>query len=217
MGEARKRLAALDDDEPGCGTLSRLFAGGFAMDNMKALAFAEAEMPLHLAPEALAQSLAEFASILVKSAKVVELMLTTALRLALLGEKSKAGADSALLESPRERLWDETESDFHRLLDELVALGRDDEGSAVEPLKQSWRRMLGRSALTIFDDMAPIDEFDEIDPERVVGARKLLSLGVEGIRKVWPVVLQRAGHRPAGSLEKNAEESSAAAEGETPV
>ena len=39
-----------------------MIAGGFAMDNMKALAFAEAEMPLHLVGPDLEDMIADLAA-----------------------------------------------------------------------------------------------------------------------------------------------------------
>lgn len=185
MNEARKRLDELIDDAPGWEKRPTLLAGGFAMDNMKALAFAEAEMPLHLVrDDDLAERLSEFAGALVNSAKVVDSLLAAAMRIALFGDKSKADANATPLDAPRERLWAETEDEFHRLLDKAIGVLKDDEdGERRKPLKENWRKMLEKTALRIFDDVAPLDAFGEIDPENIVAARRLLALGLKGYGK----------------------------------
>jgi hypothetical protein len=41
-------------------------------------------------------------------------------------------------------------------------------------------RLFERAAFAIFDDTAPIDSFDELDPEDIVEGRKLLVLSLKG-------------------------------------
>lgn len=185
MHEARQRLAALEEDASGWRSRPILFAGGFATSDAKAISFTEAELPLHLVhDEGLAGALSEFASILVGGAAAVSSLLTVALRIALFGEKGKAGFDSTVLDAPRERLWDETDSEFHHLLDVAIEQLTDDDNSASRnKLKERWRRTLEKTALTIFDEVAPIDEFGELDPGRIVSARKLIALGLKGYGK----------------------------------
>ncbi len=164
---------------------SRLLAGGFAMDNMKALAFAETELPLHCVGDAmLAEDIARLASLMVDAAGVVASALGTALRLALFGPKSEVKADTTILEAARERLWDDTDSDFHRLLDLAIEAFTDDTVENPQgALAEKWRAILARRALVIFDDSAPIESFDLIPPADVVAGRKLLSLAMKGYGK----------------------------------
>lgn len=179
--EAKRRLLELEDNDSIGQEL--ILCGGYCVDDFDAVAFVEAEMPLHLVSDDLAQALAEFASVLVNSAKVVDSMLATAARIALLGEKSKADANATTLGVPRERLWVDTELAFHGLLDEAIRELAGDEDERRKQLKESWRETLEKTALSIFDDVAPIDGFGEIDPERIVGARKMLALGLKGYGK----------------------------------
>jgi CRISPR system Cascade subunit CasA len=184
MKDARDRLSDLADDFPEFGERPLVLAGGFAMDNMKALAFAEAEMPLHLVrEESLASAFSRFASILVNSAKIVGSLLAASMRIALFSEKGQAGSDSTILDVPRERLWEETEDKFHRLLDEAVRVLAGEDEDPDKPLREEWRKTLEQTALRIFDDAAPTDAFGEIDPAQVVSARKLLALGLKGYGK----------------------------------
>jgi CRISPR system Cascade subunit CasA len=215
VGEARSRLDALADESKGQAPRAALFAGGYSMDNAKPLTFVEAELPMHLVrDEALAQALSEFASVLVKSARVVEEdMLALALRVALFGDKGKAGWDSTVLGPPCDRLWDETNNAFHRMLDEAVGLlARDETDEQRTKLKERWRLTLERAALAIFDEVAPIDEFDVVDPARIVRARRMLALGLKGYGKYGksffgklvlplPEVAQRAHRESEGRRE----------------
>ena len=153
------------------------------MDNMKALAFAEAEMPLHLVGPDLEDMIADLAKQLVNSAKIIESMLATAIQIALYGELVKAESDSTALDAPRERLWSETEDSFHRLLERAVGMLASDDGDPNQSLGKDWRETLEKTAMRTFDDVAPIDAFGEIDPNRVVAARRLLTLGLAGYGK----------------------------------
>ena len=183
MKDARDRLIALAADSPHFGERPRMIAGGFAMDNMKALAFAEAEMPLHLVGPDLEDMIADLARRLVNSAKIIELLLATAIRIALYGELVKAESDSTAFGAPRERLWSETEDSFHRLLERAVGVLASDDDDPNQTLGKDWRETLEKTAMRIFDDVAPIDAFGEIDPNRVVAARRLLTLGLAGYGK----------------------------------
>ena len=152
------------------------------MDNMKALAFAEAEMPLHLVGPDLEDMVADLARRLVNSTKIVESLIATAIRIAHYGELVKAESGSTALDAPRERLWSETEDSFHRLLDRAVgALASDNDPN--HAFGKDWRETLKRTAMRTFDDVATIDAFGEMNPHRVVAARRLLTLGLAGYGK----------------------------------
>jgi CRISPR system Cascade subunit CasA len=185
---------------------SRLLAGGFAMDNMKALAFAESELPLHcVGDDALATEIATFASCLIDAANVAASALGIALRLALFGPRSEVKTDTTLLEAARERLWDETDAAFHNLLDTAIDALADD--AAEHPqgdLADKWRAILARRALDIFDDTAPIDSFDQIPPEDVVSGRKLLSLALNGYGKLGTELFKALALPPREAKKKAA-------------
>ena len=72
MKDACDRLIDLAAKSSHFGERPRIIAAGFAMDNIKALAFAEAEMPLHLVGPNLEDLITDFARRLVNSAKVIE-------------------------------------------------------------------------------------------------------------------------------------------------
>jgi CRISPR system Cascade subunit CasA len=164
---------------------SRLLAGGYAMDNMKALAFAEAEMPLHSVDPKLAQEIEKFARNMIDAATIAASIVGIAIRRALFGSKTEVKLDQTVLDTARERFWATTEADFHKTLDAaLSSLAGDSLGDEQDKVAQAWRGCLERAAFGIFDDTVPIDSFDELDPEDIVEGRKLLVLSLKGYGKL---------------------------------
>jgi CRISPR system Cascade subunit CasA len=212
--DACKRLKALekDLDAPQWHGNPQLLAGGFAMDNMKPLAFAESEMPLHLAPDDLANAIGELASQFVAASRIVDQALGVALRIALFGENSKFSSDTTPLDAPRERLWDETEPAFHQRLDAAVEAAGD--AAKREALKELWRGKLASTALRIFDDVAPLDDLDKINPKPVIAARKMLVVSLKGYGKLGRDLFKElalpAPEKKTGANSKNKKKEAAA-------
>jgi CRISPR system Cascade subunit CasA len=164
---------------------SRLLAGGYAMDKMKALAFAEMEMPLHSVDPKLAQEIEKFARNMIDSATIAASIVGVAIRRALFGSKTEVKLNQTTLDTARERFWETTEADFHKMLDAaLSSLADDPRGDEQDKAAQAWRGCLERAAFAIFDDTAPIDCFDELKPEDIVEGRKLLVLSLKGYGKL---------------------------------
>ena len=190
--EAQTRLRNLD---PSYRREARLIAGGYAMDNMKALAFAETEMPLHAVADAeLANRLRLFVDRLVKAASTAASALGFAVKSALLGADAKPGLNSTLLDGPRERFWTDTERDFHDLLTEaIVRLETADTGDVQTALAEEWRGTLEQRALRIFDETAPLDDFGATDPRQLVEARRSLVLAFKGLGKMGRGLFNQLG------------------------
>ena len=194
---------------------SRLLAGGYAMDNMKALAFAEAEMPLHSVDPKLAQEVERFARIMVDAATIAASILGIAIRRALFGSKTEVKFDQTVLDTARERFWESTETGFHKVLDAaLSALADDPQGDEQDKLAQYWRVSLERAAFGIFDDTAPIDSFDELAPEDIVEGRKFLVLSLKGYGKFGANFFKALGVNPPEPKEKAGRASKAKSKAE---
>ena len=178
--EAQRRLCDLDTSYV---HNARLMAGGYKMNNAKAITFAETEMPLHaVADPDLANRLRILADHLVKAASTAVSALGIAVKSALLDADAKF--DLTLLDAPRERLWTDTEREFHDVITEAVAQFERNERDVEIALAERWRRTLEQRALRIFDETAPLDDFDAIDPRRVVEARRFLVLAFKGFGKI---------------------------------
>lgn len=180
--EAQTRLRDLDSFY---GRNARLLAGGYKTDNMKALAFAETEMPLHaVADPDLANRLLTLADHLVEAAFTAVSALGFAVKSALLGTDAKLDSNSTLLDAPRERLWTDTEREFHDVITEAVAQFERSERDIEIALAEEWRGTLEQRALRIFDETAPLDDFGATDPRQLVEARRSLVLAFKGFGKM---------------------------------
>jgi CRISPR system Cascade subunit CasA len=182
---------------------SRLLAGGYAMDNMKALAFAEAEMPLHSVDPELAQEIEQLARLMAGAATTTASIIGIAIRRALFGSKTEVKFDQTVLDTARERFWETTETDFHKTLDAaLSSLADDPQGDEQDKLAQAWRRYLERAAFAIFDDTVSIDSFDELEPKDIVEGRKFLALSLKGYGKLGADFFKALGIDPPETRKK---------------
>ena len=189
---------------------SRLLAGGYAMDNMKALAFAEAEMPLHSVDPSFNKEIERFARIMVGTAKIAASIIGIGIRRALLGPKTEVKFDQTVLDTARERFWEITEVDFHKTLDIAVrSLAHDPQGDEQDKLVQAWHGCLERAAFSIFDDTASIDSFDELEPEHIVEGRRLLVFSLRGYGKLGVSFFNALGIDPPETKKKTGRASRA--------
>jgi CRISPR-associated endonuclease Cas3-HD len=179
-------LAHRQDDLPRGERSFRLMAAGYAMDKMKALAFMEAETPEIVAPQA-QDSVAQKAKDFVAAANVVASALGQAVKMALYGDGADIGADTTPLTTARDRFWAGTNDRFFATLNSFSRLPADAlTGEAAVPLAQAWRVALERTALAIFDDMAPVQDALSPDVKRLVEGRRflwrtLLGYGARGV------------------------------------
>jgi CRISPR system Cascade subunit CasA len=166
--------------DAGCGDdgdRSRLLAAGFDMDNMKARAFVETEMPLPALADQKAQERLEWlAELLVTSADRVASLLRGAVRAALFSPGASVKLDWELLSSVRERFWEQTEPAFFGLLHEAAARG------ASEPFPEcaDWLKLLRATALTLFDEAAPLEADSGAAAPRIGKARRTLLFALLG-------------------------------------
>ena len=184
MKEARDRLGDLAEDFPHFSERPLALAGGFAMDNMKALAFAEAEMPLHLVRDELAEGLSDFARRTLSTPPASSIPCSR-LRCGSLCMATRARpiSSSTTLDAPRERLWAETESDFHVALDEAIGILADAADDPDRPLRERWRKTLETTARRISTMSRRSTPSARSTQKRVVDARRLLTLGLKGYGK----------------------------------
>ena len=171
--------------DAGCGQerdRSRLLAAGFDMDNMKARAFVETEMPLPaLADPAAQDRLDRLAVSLVVSADRAASLLRSAVRSAVFSPGATVALDSELLSSVRERLWEQTEAAFFTSLRDAAQRG----ATEPHPEQEAWLATLRRTALALFDEAAPLTAESGAAAPRIGAARRkllfaLLGYGTDG-------------------------------------
>jgi CRISPR system Cascade subunit CasA len=175
---------------------ARMLAGGFDMDNMKARAFSESEMPLPGTDPDVAAALSMLARGLVDAAEVAARALRFAVRAARYSRDTST--DTAPLASVYEAFWTATEGAFFELLREAASA---DGETALQATGVRWHSILRASALTLFDQVAPLDPFAaSFDPRRIVEARRNLfgtleGRGAQGIKLFESLLLPASEHR----------------------
>jgi CRISPR type I-E-associated protein CasB/Cse2 len=150
---------------------ARLFAAGYDMDDMKARAFVESEMPLPGSGD----SIAGLARGLITAAEEVAGALRCAVRSALYSDKTKL--ETAPLATVYEAFWSATQDAFFACLNAAEGARED----ALQAAAPDWRALLEGTAFALFDEAAPLDaRAVSVDPARIVHARKGLWFTLHG-------------------------------------
>jgi CRISPR system Cascade subunit CasA len=143
----------------------RLWTFGYDMDNMKARAWAEGEMPVYpVAPEQ-AESLGRQVEHLVQSEELAAAALRRAIKSALSERPEDLSGDPL---DAGLRFWQVMESPFLALLGPLVDAIRDGQDPVV--LRETWHRRLVSTAARLFDEATEAGRFRGRDPGRVARA-----------------------------------------------
>ena len=146
------------------GVDAKLRAGGWAMNNMEAIAYLSAEQPLHLAPDAAVQGLIDArAKRFARAADILAAALVGALRDALFSEGAKPSTDKSLFEAARGAFYERTEDEFHATLDRAT------DGASEEDEARAWLRVLGRAARDVFNETAPVPADEPERAGRIAG------------------------------------------------
>lgn len=170
---------------------TRFAAFGYDMDNMKARAWIESEMPIWLLDDAEVRDwLAIFIRRATKGADTVTRLLTQAIKSARYDRPSDASGDFGFI---AERFYRETEGEFYAALNEasdLIEKNSDDDDPA-EQACENWAQVMARAALRLFDEYAPTDGLEDRDMHRHVKARFFLSLALVGRGKAGRPLFER--------------------------
>jgi len=170
------------------GSEGRLIAAGYDMDNMKARAFVESEMPLPGGADVAARRrLDELATRLVRAADLVAGLLRGAVRTALFSPGATVKLDAELLSGVRENLWEQTEVAFFGTLERAALRGE----MQAEP--EAWRDLLRRTALALFDEAAPLSPFSGGAAPRIGRARRNLLFALAGFGKDGVALFETLG------------------------
>jgi CRISPR system Cascade subunit CasA len=155
---------------------SRLLAAGYDMDNMKARAFVESEMPLPGSAAKAADTLTRVARRLIEAAGIAAAALRSAVRQARFSRDTSV--DSAPLAAVYESFWAATQDRFFAILPNHPSV---DWETALAAAASPWRGVLIWTALRLFDEAAPLDpSAASCDPRRIVEARRNLFGTLDG-------------------------------------
>ena len=162
---------------------ARVRVGGWAMNNMEAIAYLFAEEPLHLAKTLdQQQALDELARHFSEAADQAVSQLLAALKKALFSGQKNASNDKGILDQARADFFDATEDQFHRLLDDLLQEMPED-GCLTDPNASArhWLRIMRRAALETFDRLAPVPLQDAEKAKTIVNAYGILNATFAGL------------------------------------
>lgn len=183
----KQRVQLLRREAP---TGNRLLSGGYDMDNMKARAFIESEMPLPTLPQGQAE-LDGLAKRLVLAAQAAHSLLRMTLRIGF--DNADMKPDATPLANAEATFWGSTENGFHDLLDRAAAALADDPAAECADWHDAWLKQLRRAALRIFDQTIPTEDL-AFNPVKLnqgkpmappaVSARATLLAGLNGFGKM---------------------------------
>ena len=166
----RDRQVDLSEERP------RLAAFGYDMDNMKARAWYESEMPLWASPsdDEPRERFEKNVELLVTGADEAARSVLRSVRAAWFSRRTDARGDLGYI---GERFWRKTEDDFFRLLagiqDAIEAAPGDSD--APVPQREAWRDILVHAGTALFDDLVDTEGLELKDFRRVVMARRVLT------------------------------------------
>lgn len=163
---------------------ARIRVGGWAMNNMEAIAYLIAEEPLHLAKTLdQQQELDELARHFSEAADQAVSQLLAALKKALFSGQKNASNDKGILDQPRAHFFDATEDQFHHLLDDLLQEMPEDGGFDQTAPARHWLGIMRRVALATFDRLAPVPLQDAEKAKTIVNAYGILNATFAGWTK----------------------------------
>jgi CRISPR system Cascade subunit CasA len=163
------------------GTRPRILAAGFDMDNAKARSFIEAEMPLNDAASD------ELAYDLVQAAEIVAGLLRMGVRSGLYSAGATVKLDALVLNTARERLWEETEAAFFTAL----------RNNGPDARKDWLEKTLRPTAFRLFDDAVPLaPDADPAAAARISNARRGLGIALHGYGKMGEALMAALGFPP---------------------
>ena len=158
----------------------RLHAFGYDMDNMKARAWVEAEMPLwNMGDADTLEECGRFAGCVVAATATVGRLLVTAVKEARHERPTDAQGDYGFV---TERLYRETEAAFYRGVAEAMGHAADpDANDPTLDVRKRWPGIVGGAALALFDEHVPSEGLEGRSMARHVRARFGLATAVRGL------------------------------------
>lgn len=174
---ARRRLMGFGEMD------ARILASGYDMDNMKARAFVETQMPLFSGETEL---FAEDARQLVAAASDAANKLARSVHDARNRPDDKIDGNATVYANLKERFFHATEALFFALCKRIAdaRLAAPDTPDVGDPPKEQWLRTLISLALALFDETVSVTRVEDRQIERVVDARRRLRRALMG-GKYW--------------------------------
>ena len=170
---------------------TRFTVFGYDMDNMKARAWIECEMPLLIMNDAAAiEWLKHFISLSTAGAGTVAQLLTQYIKSALFNRPTDVSGDFGFI---AERFYRETEADFHVAINEaarLIEQNTDDDDPTIQ-VRENWAPIMANASLRLFNEFVSAEGIENRDMKRYVKARYFLVLALGGYGKSGKLLFER--------------------------
>lgn len=153
----------------------RLWAFGYAMDNIRAEAWSEGFMPIYAVPAELAVTYAEEVRKLVEGAKAAEGYVRYAFKKLVARRPKDVKREPAQISA---RFWERTEAAFYQTASALLQTLR--EGLPELVHRKDWHQVLVREAASLFDLEVGEADFRAADPAQVARAWNELQRSLYG-------------------------------------
>lgn len=153
----------------------RLWAFGYAMDNIRAEAWSEGFMPIYAVPAELAVTYADEIRRLVEGAKLAEGHVRYAFKKLVARRPKDVKREPAQISA---RFWERTEAAFYQAASAMLQAVR--EGLPELPQREAWHRVLAREATSLFELEIAEADFRAADPARVARAWNELQRSLYG-------------------------------------
>lgn len=193
---AERRAGAFES----AGFRASLTVGGWAMNNMEAVAYLHAVKPLYLSDTPyLAEDMERLALAFADAGETAHQILRMALRKAHFSDGATVSTDSGLFEQARTAFYERTEAGFHELLHEAFEERRVDAASS----GQAWLWRLRQAASALFTDLTPDFAADPRNGRRVADAWSNLQAAFSGYGKLGAELYRKLGMpQPASKRRK---------------
>ena len=168
---------------------ARFVAYGYDMDNMKARAWIEGEMPLWVLEDERREILAHCIQRMTTGAASVARLVTSATKSALFDRPKLARGDFGFI---AERFYRDTETAFFAALAEAASAIEQspDEDDPTMETRRRWTSAVQAAALRLFDEHAPAAGLEDRNMHRHVRARFYLALALRGRGKAGKSLLE---------------------------
>ncbi|MEO9612868.1 MAG: type I-E CRISPR-associated protein Cse1/CasA [Nitratireductor sp.] len=165
-----------------------LMVGGWAMNNMEAIAYLHALKPLYLGAEPLlARDMALFAGSFSEVGELAHRVLRMALRKAHFSDGATVATDRGLFEQARSAFFERTEGAFHAHVHDAFAQGRPERRVS----GPAWLRCLRDCVAALFTELTPDIAADPETGRRVASAWNDLQSSFAGYGKLGAAMFDR--------------------------
>jgi CRISPR system Cascade subunit CasA len=166
--------------------IARLWCSGYDMDNMKARCWYDHTLPFFYLEKDQKENVFSWSSDLINSAWDVVINLRQQVKAAWFRRPGdiKGDMNAVTLE-----FWQQSESDFYKILSQLVKLPGD-QRMAPSEIYATWVKKLQALAYKLFDEWVLEGPAEDVDMQRIIAARRVLTKKLNTSKQMRDVIMK---------------------------